>query len=95
MITLTHIADLLVTVGEPVVVGIGPRGLRRVIPITGGTVQIPPWTNDQAGRKKSSTVVLELVESIQRPTRAGGHQLESCADPSIAAKVGGTVNIAG
>jgi hypothetical protein len=38
MITLTHVADLVVTVGKPVVVGVGPRGLRRVIPITGGTV---------------------------------------------------------
>ena len=37
--TLTHIADLLVEVGEPIAVGETPHGLRRVVPITGGTVR--------------------------------------------------------
>jgi hypothetical protein len=36
--TLVPIADLSVEVGAPIVVGETPAGLRRVIPITGGTV---------------------------------------------------------
>jgi hypothetical protein len=42
---LTHIADLKVFVGKPIeagqVVGLNSRGLRRIIPITGGTVTGP------------------------------------------------------
>jgi len=37
--TLTHIADFLVEVGEPIAIGETPQGLRRVVPITGGTIQ--------------------------------------------------------
>jgi hypothetical protein len=42
---LSHVADLKVTVSRPVeagqVVGLNSRGLRRIIPITGGTVEGP------------------------------------------------------
>lgn len=34
--TLEHFVDLRVEVGVPQVLGNGPRGLRRVVPITGG-----------------------------------------------------------
>ena len=37
--TLTHVADLLVEVGEPIAIGETPQGLRRVVPITGGTIR--------------------------------------------------------
>jgi hypothetical protein len=37
--TLVHIADFLVQVGAPIVVGETSLGLRRVVPITGGTIQ--------------------------------------------------------
>jgi hypothetical protein len=36
---LQHLCDLLVTVSAPIEAGEGPFGLRRVIPITGGTVR--------------------------------------------------------
>jgi Protein of unknown function (DUF3237) len=39
--TLTHIADFLVEVGQPIAIGETGQGLRRVVPITGGTVQGP------------------------------------------------------
>ena len=39
--TLTHIADFLVEVGQPITIGETGQGLRRVVPITGGTVQGP------------------------------------------------------
>ncbi len=35
---LEHLCDLAVTISPPVDVGMTPRGLRRMIPITGGTV---------------------------------------------------------
>ncbi|CAN7539776.1 DUF3237 domain-containing protein [Arthrobacter sp. LjRoot78] len=38
---LTFLAELSVTVGEPIDVGQTPEGHRRVIPITGGTVSGP------------------------------------------------------
>jgi hypothetical protein len=42
---LSHVADLKVTVSRPIeagqVVGLNSRGLRRIIPITGGTVEGP------------------------------------------------------
>jgi hypothetical protein len=38
---LTFLADVSVTVGEPIDVGPTPEGHRRLIPITGGTVQGP------------------------------------------------------
>ena len=38
---LEHVCDLAVTISPPVEVGITPRGLRRMIPITGGTVSGP------------------------------------------------------
>lgn len=36
--TLEHLCDLAVQVGVPVEVGTGPTGLRRIIPIIGGTL---------------------------------------------------------
>jgi hypothetical protein len=36
--TLEHLCDLAVTIAAPVEVGQTPAGLRRMIPITGGTV---------------------------------------------------------
>lgn len=38
---LAHIADFLVEVGQPIAIGETARGLRRVVPITGGTIQGP------------------------------------------------------
>ena len=35
--TLEHLCDLSVQVGPPIEVGTGPMGVRRMIPITGGT----------------------------------------------------------
>jgi hypothetical protein len=37
--SLTHVADFAVTVGAPIAVGETGNGLRRVIPILGGTVR--------------------------------------------------------
>jgi len=37
--TLAHIADFLVQVGAPIAIGETGQGLRRVVPITGGTIQ--------------------------------------------------------
>ncbi|KAF1071979.1 DUF3237 domain-containing protein [Variovorax sp.] len=42
--SLEHFADLRVEVGEPQVLGRGPGGLRRVVPITGGQAQGHGWT---------------------------------------------------
>lgn len=39
--TLIHIADFSVRVGEPVAIGETGQGLRRVVPILGGTVSGP------------------------------------------------------
>jgi hypothetical protein len=39
--SLLHIADLSVEVAEPIVVGQTPEGLRRIIPILGGTASGP------------------------------------------------------
>jgi hypothetical protein len=39
--TLEHVCDLAVTISAPVEVGQTPSGLRRMIPITGGTVTGP------------------------------------------------------
>ena len=41
---LTFFADLLVLVGKPQEVGQTPQGLRRVIPIIGGTASGNGWT---------------------------------------------------
>ena len=38
---LEHVCDLAVTIAPPVAVGHTPAGLRRMIPITGGTVTGP------------------------------------------------------
>jgi Protein of unknown function (DUF3237) len=37
--TLAHVADFLVEVGAPIAVGETAQGLRRVVPITGGTIR--------------------------------------------------------
>ena len=39
--TLEHLCDLAVTIAAPIEVGHTPAGLRRMIPITGGTVTGP------------------------------------------------------
>jgi hypothetical protein len=41
MMHLEHIADLRVTVADPIEIGSTPAGQRRVIPITGGEVKGP------------------------------------------------------
>jgi len=41
--TLEHFADLQVEVGTPQVLGQGPQGLRRVVPILGGSAQGRGW----------------------------------------------------
>ena len=38
---LEHVCDLAVTIAAPIDVGLTPAGLRRMIPITGGTVTGP------------------------------------------------------
>lgn len=40
---LRHFADLSVTVGAPIEVGVTPRGRRRMIPITGGSATGHGW----------------------------------------------------
>lgn len=40
---LEHFADLQVEVGVPQVLGHGPQGLRRVVPILGGSAQGQGW----------------------------------------------------
>jgi hypothetical protein len=42
--SLDHFADLQVDVGVPQVLSHGPRGMRRVVPITGGKAQGNGWT---------------------------------------------------
>ena len=41
---LEHFADLQVEVGAPQVLGHGPQGLRRVVPILGGSAQGNGWS---------------------------------------------------
>jgi len=41
---LDYFADLQVEVGTPQVLGQGPQGLRRVVPILGGSAQGQGWT---------------------------------------------------
>jgi hypothetical protein len=41
--TLEHFADLQVDVGAPQLLGHGPQGLRRVVPILGGSAQGQGW----------------------------------------------------
>lgn len=40
---LAHFADLVVTVGVPLDIGVTPRGRRRMIPITGGRATGDGW----------------------------------------------------
>ena len=42
--TLAHFADLRVEVGRPEVLSRGPRGMRRLVPITGGEARGDGWT---------------------------------------------------
>lgn len=42
--SLDHFADLEVEVGKPQVLGQSPRGVRRLVPITGGRAQGNGWT---------------------------------------------------
>jgi hypothetical protein len=42
--SLEYFADLQVDVGAPQVLSQGPRGLRRLVPITGGTAQGNGWS---------------------------------------------------
>ena len=39
--TLTHIADITIEVGQPIALGETPAGLRRIVPILGGTIAGP------------------------------------------------------
>jgi hypothetical protein len=39
--TLDHVADLTIEVGAPITIGDTPDGLRRVVPIQGGTISGP------------------------------------------------------
>jgi hypothetical protein len=41
---LAHFADLRVEVGKPEVLSRGPRGMRRLVPITGGEAHGDGWT---------------------------------------------------
>ncbi|MGI4855649.1 MAG: DUF3237 domain-containing protein [Janthinobacterium lividum] len=41
---LRHVADIDVLVGEPVTVGQTPQGLRRIVPILGGSITGPEIT---------------------------------------------------
>lgn len=41
---LEYFADLAVEVGQPQVLSQGPRGMRRLVPITGGTARGNGWT---------------------------------------------------
>ena len=41
--SLARFADLRVDVGPPQVLGSGPRGLRRLVPIIGGEAQGEGW----------------------------------------------------
>jgi hypothetical protein len=53
---LEHVCDLAVTIAPPVAVGHTPAGLRRMIPITGGTVTGPPleWQSNGGRRGLSA-----------------------------------------
>ncbi len=42
--SLAHFADVAVDVGQPLVLGRGAQGLRRVVPILGGTAHGDGWT---------------------------------------------------
>jgi hypothetical protein len=42
--SLEYFADLQVEVGVPQVLSTGPRGMRRLVPITGGTAKGNGWT---------------------------------------------------
>ncbi|RDI18161.1 uncharacterized protein DUF3237 [Pseudacidovorax intermedius] len=42
--TLSHFAEVAVDVGQPLVLGRGAQGLRRVVPILGGTARGEGWT---------------------------------------------------
>ena len=37
--SLSHVANVIINVGEPIAVGETPQGLRRVVPILGGTIK--------------------------------------------------------
>jgi len=37
--TLHHVADICVDVGDPITVGVTAAGLRRIVPILGGTIR--------------------------------------------------------
>jgi hypothetical protein len=39
--TLVHVADFSIDVAEPIAVGVTPEGLRRIVPILGGTIRGP------------------------------------------------------
>ena len=50
--TLTHIADVLVEVGEPIAIGETAQGLRRVVPIAGGTIRGDRLNRDGSRRRR-------------------------------------------
>jgi hypothetical protein len=56
---------------------------------------LPSGANDQASEESESpTVKVEISNNVQRPTRSGRNQLESCAFLANAAQVGGAISIA-
>jgi hypothetical protein len=72
--TLVPIAELSVEVGAPIVVGETPAGLRRVIPITGGTAtgringRVLPGGADFQILKRDDVTELEARYVIETPT---------------------------
>ncbi len=65
--TLTHFCDIAVSIDKPIEVGMTAFGLRRVIPITGGTVQ------GELGGKKFNGKILPAGADFQLII-AGGTQ---------------------
>lgn len=43
---LTHTADIFVEVGDPIALGRTDEGLRRIVPILGGTIEGDGWSGE-------------------------------------------------
>jgi hypothetical protein len=70
---LTHVLHLEVEVGAPVEVGRTPAGLRRVVPITGGTVSGPLMT----GRVLPGGADFQLIRTDTETVADARYVLES------------------
>lgn len=70
---LTHVLHLEVEVGAPVEVGRTPAGLRRVVPITGGTVSGPLMT----GRVRPGGADFQLIRTDTETVADARYVLES------------------